>query len=341
MIYKKFWVHEVRNAKSTLYGAEVKLKIEQGQALLLAGNEESLRQLPAGHWIGGTIPYFMGEAGGLSTREKIYVTELPDYVQSFEVKSYNEENIAHIYKDVPENGFGLIILPASSGIHLAFALNSPAYPEFATRHLIGWVSGVHLTDLGKITPKVFDGEHLQVMEDQAVVMQVKLQSGKIAEIGILNIFEQGMGDTITFSRDGFSATDAYINGEKHNLADYISANNFSAKLPLVADYSGVSVNISFQSINTENHEVVFYAPVFSGIRYRLAKPVSDYVAEFVSRIPTNGSDIVFSCNCILNYLYSELEGKKTGEITGPMTFGEVAYQLLNQTMVYLTVSDLA
>jgi hypothetical protein len=308
--------------------------------LLLAGDEESLRQLPAGHWIGGTIPYFMGEAGGLSTREKIYVTEIPDYVQSFEVKSYSEANIAHIYKDIPEHGFGLIILPASSGIHLAFALNAPAYPEFATKPLIGWVTGVHLSDLGKVTPKVFDGEHLQVMEDQAVVMQVKLKSGKIADIGILNIFEQSAGDTITFPKDGFSATDAYINGEKRNLADYISANNFSAKLPLVADYYGVSVNISFQSVDTENREVLFYAPVFSGIRYRLAKPVGDYVTEFASRIPTNGSDIVFSCNCILNYLYSELDGKKTGEITGPMTFGEVAYQLLNQTMVYLTVSDL-
>ena len=52
------------------------------------------------------------------------------------------------------------------------------------------------------------------------------------------------------------------------------------------------------------------------------------------------SDIVLSCNCILNHLCSELEGKKTGEITGPVTFGEVAYQLFNQTMVYLTVSDL-
>jgi hypothetical protein len=26
-------------------------------------------------------------------------------------------------------------------------------------------------------------------------------------------------------------------------------------------------------------------------------------------------------------------------MTGPMTFGEIAYQLLNQTLVYLTVED--
>jgi len=45
----------------------------------------------------------------------------------------------------------------------------------------------------------------------------------------------------------------------------------------------------------------------------------------------------FSCNCILNYLYGELEGKHTGQVVGPMTFGEVAYQLLNQTMVQMTL----
>ena len=32
---------------------------------------------------------------------------------------------------------------------------------------------------------------------------------------------------------------------------------------------------------------------------------------------------------------------RTGEMVGPITFGEVAYQLLNQTMVYLTIYHLA
>ena len=56
-------------------------------------------------------------------------------------------------------------------------------------------------------------------------------------------------------------------------------------------------------------------------------------------LPQGNENIAFSCNCILNYLYSELEGKQTGPITGPITFGEVAYQLLNQTMVYLVFHD--
>jgi len=44
---------------------------------------------------------------------------------------------------------------------------------------------------------------------------------------------------------------------------------------------------------------------------------------------------VFTCNCILNYIYGELEGRQLPGPRGPMTFGEVAYQVLNQTMAYL------
>ena len=46
---------------------------------------------------------------------------------------------------------------------------------------------------------------------------------------------------------------------------------------------------------------------------------------------------MFACNCVLNYLHGQLEGRRTGTVLGPMTFGEIAYQLLNQTMVYITV----
>ncbi len=38
---------------------------------------------------------------------------------------------------------------------------------------------------------------------------------------------------------------------------------------------------------------------------------------------------------MLNYVYGKLEGRHTGKLTGPITFGEIAYQLLNQTLVYL------
>ena len=101
------------------------------------------------------------------------------------------------------------------------------------------------------------------------------------------------------------------------------------------------VNVSFLKVDTAKKEVEFYAPVFAGVSYKHAKPFESYVTQFNAKLPEHLSkQPVFSCNCVLNYLYSELEGKKTGEITGPTSFGEVVYQLLNQTMAYLTITDL-
>jgi len=243
--------------------------------------------------------------------------------------------------DTAQNGFSFIIIPASSETHLQFALNAPKYEGFATHPLIGWIAGVHLDDLGKVTPKVFDGRSRQVVEDGAVVMHVELPPTQVAEIGILNIFEPGDGDTITFIENGFSAHDVLINGVKTNFADYVEEKKLDTRLPLVSDYYGAMVNVSFQSVDKPKRVVNFYAPVFEGLAYKHARPIEDYVQQFTSQIPTEQTDkIVFSCNCILNYLYSKLEGKKVGGITGPITFGEVAYQLLNQTMVYLTITDI-
>jgi hypothetical protein len=85
--------------------------------------------------------------------------------------------------------------------------------------------------------------------------------------------------------------------------------------------------------------VSFYAPVKENVEYKIGKPVGDYIKEFNKLIPAETSQVIGSCNCILNYLYSELEGKKTGNLTGPITFGEIAYVLVNQTMVYMSVQN--
>ncbi|WP_027185790.1 DUF6976 family protein [Desulfovibrio inopinatus] len=323
---------------------EVKGLIEKGRILLLSGDEAVLGQLPQGKWIGGTIPYFMSKKhGGISTKEMVFCTDLSDAVESANIIEYNENSLAKVYSEAPEDGFCFVLIPALSQTHLTFALNAPNYKDFGVRPLIGWITGVHLDDLGKVAPKVINGETGKFLEDAALVMQAKLPQGKAADIGIINLFEQGDGDILTFPQDGFSATDVFVNGEKQNFAEYLTKNNFDTKLPLVADYYGASVNISFQAVDTDAGEVKFYAPVFSSIRYKHAKPVGDYVNEFTEKLKSEcGLDenrLLFSCNCILNYLYSELEGKKTDPMVGPITFGEIAYQLLNQTLVYLEIHD--
>ncbi len=324
-----------------LYNAnEVADKIRQGKNLLLAGDESLLRQLPEGRWIAGTIPYFMAEKGGICTQDSVFVTELPSYITRTTIKRYTSENIINIYQEIPQNGFSVMIIPASSRTHFSFALNAPKYEGFATGQLIGWVSGVHLNVLGKKIPKVVYGPGNEVLEDGAIVMHVELPDDKYADINILNIFQPGNGDSILFLEDSFSAGEVLINGLKRNLADYVAEKNLDTRLPLVADYCGAMINTSFQGIDSTAKIVNFYAPVFRGIEYKQAAMVSDYVAGFCRMMPqSNEENIVFSCNCILNYLYSELESKQTGNITGPITFGEIAYQLVNQTMVYIAICD--
>jgi hypothetical protein len=320
--------------------AEVTRRINAGRVLLLAGDESLLRTLPRGRWIAGTIPYFMAEEGGRFSRELISVVELPELVTEARITAYDENSLSAVYSEAPANGFSVIILPSGSTVHLAFALQAPSFPGFATRPLVGWVSGVALEDLGGVTPKVFDGSNGHVLKQQAVVLHATLPEGKVAGIGIVNLFEPGDGDTIVFPEDGFSAREAWVNGHVVNFAQYVQEQGINVQLPLVADKSGTMINTSFKAVVADAGRVDFFAPVLKDVAYRVARPVGDYVSTFKQRTEdVAGGQLVISCNCILNYLFAELEGKQTGAFQGPVAFGEVAYQLLNQTLVYLTIED--
>jgi hypothetical protein len=318
--------------------SEVESAIHRGDGLLLAGDEALLRRLPRGNWIGGTIPYFMTGDGGVVDRERVFVNDLPFGLRFQGARRYGATDIHRVYADLPADGFGVAILPASTPVHMAFATGAPSFDQFAVRPLVGWVSGVHLDDLGSKSAKVFDGATGEALEEQAVVMHIGLPKGKVAELGVLNIFQQGKGAAITFPATGFSAKDVYVDGKRQNFAEYIKKNGLDTRMPLVADYCGTAINVSYQAVDEVNGEVFFYAPVFAGVPYHHAAPVGDYVSEFTSRLPNDlDQRVAFSCNCILNFLFSNLQGRKTGSISCPITFGEIAYQLLNQTLAYVTI----
>lgn len=323
-----------------MYAASaVREKISDGRPLLLAGDERLLRSLPAGNWIGASTPEFLAGAGRPPAPPLLHVTELPASVTGASVQTYSRDTISNVYTDGRDSSFSIIIIPAASPTHLEFALHGPGYRDFAIRPLVGWVSGVQLDELGTNEPKVFSGPDGALLEDGAVVMRATLRPTMVADVGVLNLFEQGEGDTIRFFEDGFSARDVLINGAKVNLAEYIATKRLDIRLPLVADYYGAMVNVSFLSVEMARQEVRFYAPVFAGVTYKHARPIDDYQKRFVSHLP-DGHDIAFSCNCILNYRHSGLSMEYASGVTGFMTFGEVAYQLLNQTMVYLTINSL-
>lgn len=317
-------------------------KINQGEFLVIAADEDVLAGLPSGNWMAGTIPYFMTEEGGKTDRSAIFVNTIHGVSphQPPRITLYDANSIARIAQEAPEHGFTIVILPAMSQVHSTYAKNAPDFPKMYYSPIVGWISGVHLDDLGSRSAKVgFGPLNGMLLDQQAVAMHVPVPTHQLPTINIVNLFDPDDGDEIKFKETSFDVAECFINGQAANLAEYIKTKNIDTRLPLVANYSGVMVNVSILNVDEESGKVALYAPVFAEVSYKFAKPVPNYVERFDKSVTVSDTqDIAFSCNCILNYLYSELEGKKTRGITGPVTFGEVAYQLLNQTLVYLSLS---
>ena len=315
---------------------ETSKMIQEGRLLHIAGTEALLKKLPMGNWIGGSTEYFMAKDGGKVSGDLLFVTEFTN--KNFIIKSYNEHDINQVTADSFENGFTVLIIPFDSAAHKEYAQNAAGYDKMFLRNIVGWISGLNLNVPGQ-TPIAVNGSAAEAFSDKAVALHLQVPEDKTVSVGIINIFEQDTASPlIEFTEEGFSVKKCLVDGKEVIFADYIAENAIDTKLPIVGDYSGSDINISFKSI--ENGLVNFYAPVFSGIKYRMAKAISDYESLFNERIAEyKDTRSEFSCNCILNFLYGELENKKIEAFAGPITFGEIAYQLVNQTLVYISVRE--
>ncbi len=308
--------------------------INEGKILHIAADESLLSQLPTGKWIGGTTPYFIAEEGGILTKDMLFVNEI-DFAEDIRIAKYGKYNVFQVVEECYDNGLTLLILPFGSEVITKYAKQAPEVEELLLHPTVGWVAGFDLGTGGEA--KVYDGSTGESFTDKAIAMYIKLADNKSAMINIVNIFEDDKTDpVITFPDNELNVSKCKVNGQEINFADYINKKNIDTQMPLVADYNGMFINTSIKAI--ENGKVDLYAPVFKGVEYRFATHVSDYAKEFEKRINEAGArNPVFSCNCILNYLYGNLEGHKTPPYAGPVTFGEVAYQLLNQTLVYCEI----
>lgn len=318
---------------------EVQAAIAAGDSLFLDGSREALSQLPQGNWIGGTIPYFMADGGGLMSEDRIFMTKVPDFALEVKAADYGADNLADLYREAPANGVTFLVLPAATDVHRIFAEQAPSYDGFLFRPMVGWVTGVRVDHIGKEAPAVFNGKTGKSFDGRCAALHVTLPANKVVDLEIVNIFEIGGGNLIRFEEAGFHVSKCLVDGKSANLAEYITSNAIPLELPLVGDYNGSTINVSFQSVDAATGTVDLYAPVFPGVDYRFAKPVEDYAGAFSKVIAAEEDKPAFACNCILNFLYGKLEGKTTGRITGPITFGEIAHQLLNQTMVQLYLRD--
>jgi len=319
--------------------AEVSEMIVHGSKLILSADESVLEKLPPGNWIGGSIPYFMTDQGGTFSKDKIFVDDLSNYGLDYTFKTYNEEDIHTITENSYDNGFTILILPAGSKVHESFSLNSMTYKDIFFKPITGYVSGFDLNLLGQASAKTFFGQEGLMTTDKGIAMHVKLPEDTFAKIEIFNLMEiDESSPIITFPKTAFLQTDCLINGKPANLAEYLTEKNYAPGLPLIANYNGALINRSIEKVNTENKSVLFYAPVFNDEVYRLAKPIENYYEEFQKRIEFyEDEEVIYSMLCVVYYLVGELENKKL-PVSGSFTFGEVGYQLLNQTLVYLTLS---
>ncbi|MDR3288248.1 MAG: hypothetical protein LBT22_02335 [Peptococcaceae bacterium] len=308
--------------------------IGERKLLHISGTEALLRKLPKGNWIGGSTEYFMEENGGQVSGETLDIQELA--FDTYKLSAYGPATLAAVTKDAYPNGFSIIILPFDSEVHKQYAQNAADYEDIFLKNMVGWISGLNLGAADQ-TPVAVNGSTGEVFADKAVVLHIGLPEEKTVQINIVNIFTpDAKSPVITFGEDGFKAKTCFVDGKEVVFAEYIAGNQLDTKLPLIGDYSGAGINISIKSI--EDGIVHFYAPVFAGIQYRFAENIPDYADAFNQKIKEiENTDAEFACNCILNFLYGGLEGKKIGGFYGPVTFGEIAWQLLNQTLVYLQI----
>jgi len=331
--------------KNTLMGLEETTQlIKDNHTLVLSADENILSKLPKGNWIGGTIPYFYLEGeNGKMDKEQIFVTDFTSSIVDFKINTYQENSLENICVNGFDKGFNFLILPALRDIHLSFALNSPAYPDLFTNPLLGLIAGTDLDEFsqGKLS-KTFNGKTLESFKDAGVALQAKLAPNQVARLEIINVFKPSEDDiTIEVEETGFLFEKCLINGKEENLYDYIKNNNIDIAYPLVADYSGATINVSFQRLDEKNKQVVFYAPLFEGRKYKFSKHFESYTKVFkqhAESVLAKESKIIYNCNCILNYLHGELDKNSIG-FSGATTFGEIAYNLINQTFTYLAIDE--
>ncbi len=312
--------------------------IESGTPLLVAADGARLAQLPRGSWIGGSIPYFSTVSdGGCEDRERYFVDILPSEATAVRVASYDADELWRIYRDAPHHGVSFVILPAASRAHTRFALEGPDYAGYLVKPLVGWVAGCPLSEVGQTAPVVVDGATGAPSSERAVALHLALPAERSARVDVVNLFEPGNGDVLTFLHGGFEVREVCVDGRCVSFAGYLAERGIDTRLPLVCDHAGANVNVSFLDVDAVADVVTFCGPVFPGREYRVARPIRDYVRDFADGIPAGAAGATFSCTSVLNYVYAEVAGRPFRGVRGPMTFGEIGYQLLNQTLITCTI----
>lgn len=314
-----------------------------GRVLVLSGEEDVLKKLPKGNWIGGTIPYFyLKNDCGRMDKTKVFVTDLTESINDFKILTLNEESLSTMSSTGFENGFNFLILPALRNIHYTFALNADKYADLDKIPLIGLVAGTDLKEFrnGRLS-MIFNGETQEALAEDAVVLHCSLLPSRLARIEAVNLFSPSNKFYVEVFEDTFKVSDCLVNGELFNLYQFIKDNEIDISHPLIFNHGEDSINVSIQYLIKETREVVFYSSLFKAHRYYFANKVDNYRQAFEEKMAEmlqKETSIIYNCNSILNYFNGALNKNDIG-FSGPATFGEIANKLSNQTFVYLAIDE--
>ena len=314
--------------------------IHAGRILVLAGAEADLASLPRGRWIGGTAASFITAAGGQEADGRIFYSDLTGIARNVRLHHFNLSEMRRIGRLHPANGFTMVIIPGFSELLAGVSAKIMDYEGIYHAPLFGWVSAVDLAQLGHMRPKSFSGAPAGRAE-HAAVMTVSLPDELFAQLQIANLFSPGIGPEIRFGKPGFLAEgECQIGGKPDNLARYIEAETIDRRLPLVTDHDGALINISIIASDAQTGRATFLAPVNPALTYRFAGGILDYPREFSHALDElHLGSAALSCICAQNYEHAELRQSTGLPFQGPVTFGQIAYGVLNQTLACLTISN--
>lgn len=316
--------------------------IKAGRTLVLAGAEADFAGLPAGNWIGGTVACFLAGGKIMRAQGHLIYADLSAIALKTELRRFPAKQLPRLGAHYPANGFAVAILPGHSPLLRAVATKMPDWPGLYNAPLVGWVSAVPLSQLGQMEPKIFCG-NATPRRDSAALMYVYLPDNMFPALGIVNLFAASSCSSLRFPAGGYTIKgNCLINGQKANLSRLIATGEIDPALPLTADRSGALLNNSIIANDPKTGLITFLNPIDPTLTYRFAEPFADFKSALtMAAAGLNLPGAALASVCIASLRHLDATTRPMLPAIAPVTFGQIGYTVLTQTIACLSLSYLA
>jgi len=263
----------------------------------------------------------MAEEGGQLSEDRIFVTKVPDFALEAKAVDYGVENLAEIYSDAPVHGFTFLVVPAASEVHKALR-SSPSCEGFLLRDG-RLVAGVRVDRIGKEFPaSSTEGREPPSMPD--VSRSISRCRPTWWPISTLSTFSRAAERCDSLRGSGLP----YWQMPHQRGAGQLGGVHHRKGMPTEFRWWGTTTaaRSTFPSKTSRPLKASW-------------KCMRRFFQAWTIDLPSGRrlSGRLCSCHrkrgwraCFCLQLHSQLpvrklEGKKTGHLTGPFTFGEIAH----------------